>query len=399
MGLLEIVAIIKMCGYGALGVSALVAVIGAFKKDNKANSYKEEDIKSFCTNTNLLRQRAEDKEFILPKVKEIIENDRVIEMHFESNYFSISDFESRKEMFLNNFKRARDINIIYGADRTIIVQLFKKTMQEQYAYNVKLGDFATSVFLGFDKFENEIWGNLDKHLMIGGSTGQGKSSFLNTLILNRLYYNKQCSRADAKVELKLIDLKGTEFNIFEDILNIEIGQTVEDSINILDNIKTEIENRKKLFKRLKAKNLEEYNLNATKKLNYIFLIIDEYACFQEMIEDKKVKEKLISDLRQISSIARSFGIKIICASQKTGISAGAMDSFFRSQISSNLIVGFRVQDDNTSKTIIFKEGLENLKRPGEAIAIIKGTEQHIQTMYISDSELNARLNKDIKSSI
>lgn len=330
-------------------------------------------------------------------IKELESTNKVLKILLDNSnsMFNLDIYKAKEEAFINYFN-VKKVGFEYDSDRNIIISLYKELMKSNYNYTFKRAIAPTNIFLGYDIFENEVWADISRHAMIGGSTGFGKSSFLNTLILNKLYENKETQFNTPKIKFKLIDLKGVEFNIYEGINNIDIAQDIESSIKILDEIKEEIENRKKLFSRLKVKSLEEYNNISNKKLDYIFLIIDEYACFQEMIEDKKQKEEVLSSLRQISSIARSFGIKIICASQKTGISAGAMDSFFRSQISSNLIIGFKVGDENTSKTIIFNEGLEKLSRPGEALAIINGQVNHIQTMYLSEKELKVRLKKDIR---
>lgn len=307
--------------------------------------------------------------------------------------FNLAEFQEKEESFLNYFNMKKAV-FEHDYSRNIIITMYKELMKNNYNYKTMKADTPTLFFLGYDELENEIWGDLSKHAMIGGSTGFGKSSFLSSLILNKLYENKTNS---IKIRFKLIDLKAVEFNVFENIQYVEIAQDVESTISIINEVKKEIEQRKKLFSRLKVKNLEEYNNNSSIKLDYIFVLIDEYACFQEMIECKQTKEKVLSDLRQVSSICRSFGIKLIVASQKTGVTAGAMDSFFRSQISSNMIIGFKVQDDNTSKTIIFDSGLEKLEREGESICVLKGRKHHIQTMYLSEKELKSRLKKDFQT--
>lgn len=358
-----------------------------FKTNKKLN---KDNLDEFFISVGLENRNNKNKPC---HINTLEDSDKLLKIILDNSkcMFNLTDYQEKEEAFLNYFNVKRAI-FEYDYNRNIIVTMYKESMKNSYNYKVMKSDAPTKVFLGYDELEEEIWGDLDKHCMIGGSTGFGKSSFLNSLILNKLYENKS---NDIKIRFKLIDLKGVEFNIFENIQYIEIAQTVESAINLINEVKKEIENRKTLFSKLKVKNLEEYNrIYDNKKLDYIFLVIDEYACFQEMIEDKKSKEQVLSDLRQVSSIARSFGIKIICASQKTGVSAGAMDSFFRSQISSNLIVGFKVQDDNTSKTIIFEEGLEKLEREGESISIVKGRKHHIQTMYLSEKELKSRLKKD-----
>lgn len=371
------------------------AAITIFRAINKNNSKLEkENLDNFFISIDLENRKNKSRPHLITTLED---SEKVLKIVLDNSQcmFSLDNYKEKEEYFINYFN-VKKVEFEYDYNRNIIVSLYKELMKEKYNYYYKKANNQTDIFLGYDIHENEIWGSLDRHLMIGGSTGFGKSSFLNTLILNKLYENKEAPTKSPKIQFKLIDLKGVEFNVFEGIKNIEIAQDIESSIKILDEIKEEIETRKKIFNRFKVNSLEEYNNISNKKLDYIFLIIDEYACFQEMIEDKKVKEQVLSSLRQISSVCRSFGIKLIVASQKTGVSAGAMDSFFRSQISSNLIIGFKVSDENTSKTIIFDEGLEKLTRPGEALIVKQSKVEHIQTMYLSTKELKARLEKDIK---
>lgn len=371
------------------------AAMTIYRAINKSNSKLEkESLDNFFISIDLENRKNKSRPGFITTLED---SEKVLKIVLDNSQcmFSLDNYKEKEEYFINYFN-VKKVEFGYDYNRNIIVSLYKELMKEKYNYTFKRANAPINIFLGYDIYENEVWGSLDRHLMIGGSTGFGKSSFLNTLILNKLYENKEAPTKSPKIKFKLIDLKGVEFNIFEGIKNIEIAQDIESSIKILDEIKEEIETRKKIFNRFKVNSLEEYNNISNTKLDYIFLIIDEYACFQEIIEDKKVKEQVLSSLRQISSICRSFGIKLIVASQKTGVSAGAMDSFFRSQIASNLIVGFKVGDENTSKTIIFDEGLEKLTRPGEALVVKQSKIEHIQTMYLSTKELKTRLEKDIK---
>lgn len=83
------------------------------------------------------------------------------------------------------------------------------------------------------------------HLLIGGTTGSGKSEALNTILYGLVkFYSKE------ELRLLLVDPKGTELNMFARFDHLEgaIGWDDQDAITLLKNAVDEMERRYSAFK-------------------------------------------------------------------------------------------------------------------------------------------------------
>src|SRR5260370_26519222 len=127
-------------------------------------------------------------------------------------------------------------------------------------------------------------------LLIAGSTGTGKSVFINSLMMSILY---KASPDDVK--MVLVDPKRLELNLYENIPHL-IAPVVTDpkiSSNVLRNATKEMENRLKLLAQRAVRNIDQYNPTFQKRqslslfdnneeiehkpLPYLVIIIDELA--------------------------------------------------------------------------------------------------------------------------
>ena len=149
------------------------------------------------------------------------------------------------------------------------------------------------------------------HMLIGGSTGSGKSVLLKSLIY-------QCYVKDA--EIYIADFKGgLDFNgKWRTIANVEID--IDQLIDRLESIVKELENRKRLFYEENAINICDYRSKSGKKCRRIVFACDEIA---EILDktglDKNDKEKVAKVENLLSTIARqgrAFGINLILATQR-----------------------------------------------------------------------------------
>jgi DNA segregation ATPase FtsK/SpoIIIE, S-DNA-T family len=100
------------------------------------------------------------------------------------------------------------------------------------------------------------------HVLIAGSTGTGKSVFINSLMMSILY---KASPDDVK--MVLVDPKRLELNLYENIPHL-IAPVVTDpkvASNVLRNATREMENRLKLLAQKGVRNIEQYNRTFQKK--------------------------------------------------------------------------------------------------------------------------------------
>ncbi|SIT70692.1 type VII secretion protein EssC [Edaphobacillus lindanitolerans] len=185
------------------------------------------------------------------------------------------------------------------------------------------------------------------HGLLAGTTGSGKSEFLQTYILS-LAVNFH----PHEVAFLLIDYKGGGMaqpfrnipHLLGTITNIEGSRNF--SLRALASIKSELKRRQRLFDRYTVTHINEYtalhkNGVAEEPLPHLFLISDEFA------ELKSEEPEFIRELVSAARIGRSLGVHLILATQKPG---GIIDD----QIWSNarFRVALKVQDASDSKEIL-----------------------------------------------
>ena len=185
------------------------------------------------------------------------------------------------------------------------------------------------------------------HGLLAGTTGSGKSEFLQTYILSlAVNYHPH------EVAFLLIDYKGGGMaqpfrnipHLLGTITNIEGSKNF--SMRALASIKSELKRRQRLFDRYIVTHIDDYtNLvkegTAEEPLPHLFLISDEFA------ELKSEEPEFIRELVSTARIGRSLGVHLILATQKPG---GIIDD----QIWSNarFRVALKVQDASDSKEIL-----------------------------------------------
>lgn len=148
------------------------------------------------------------------------------------------------------------------------------------------------------------------HILLGGSTGSGKSVLLKLLLM-------QCIKKEA--EVYIADFKGGVD--FSDAWRACCELIIETDVLLekLTNITSELERRKVLFRNSGASNLDDYNRN-NGDLKRIIFACDEVAEILDKTGQQKVeKERIASIENRLSTIARqgrAFGIHLILATQR-----------------------------------------------------------------------------------
>jgi S-DNA-T family DNA segregation ATPase FtsK/SpoIIIE len=230
------------------------------------------------------------------------------------------------------------------------------------------------------------------HLLIAGSTGTGKSVFINSLMMSILY-----KATPDDVKMVLVDPKRLELNLYEGIPHL-IAPVVTDpkvASNVLRNATREMENRLKLLAQRGVRNIDQYNRTFQKQqslslfenqesehkpLPYLVIIIDELADLM-MVDTNNVEESIT----RLAQMARAVGIHLILATQRPSVDVitGLIKANFPARIS------FRVASKVDSRTILDSNGSESLLGKGDMLYLPAGSARlhRIHGPLVSEDEI------------
>ncbi|HVH59622.1 MAG TPA: DNA translocase FtsK [Candidatus Sulfotelmatobacter sp.] len=232
------------------------------------------------------------------------------------------------------------------------------------------------------------------HLLIAGSTGTGKSVFINSLMMSILF-----KASPDEVKLVLVDPKRLELSLYENIPHL-IAPVVTDpkiASNVLRNATREMENRLKLLAQRGVRNIDQYNRTFKKEqslslfdsveepehkpLPYLIIVIDELADLM-MVDTNNVEESIT----RLAQMARAVGIHLILATQRPSVDVitGLIKANFPARIS------FRVASKVDSRTILDSNGAESLLGRGDMLYLPAGSARlhRIHGPLVSEDEIS-----------
>ena len=224
------------------------------------------------------------------------------------------------------------------------------------------------------------------HLLVAGTTGSGKSVFINTLLASILY-----KFSPDELRLILIDPKMLELSVYNDIAHLLTPVVTEPkkAIIALKWVCKEMERRYSLMNEENTRSLEGYNQKSVEKLPFIVVFIDEMADLM-MTAGKEVEHYV----QRLAQMARACGIHLVMATQRPSVDiiTGSIKANFPSRIS------FQVASKYDSRTVLGEIGAEQLLGNGDMLMSKNGANLiRYQSAFISDDEVN-KLIKEIKKS-
>ncbi|RKX65484.1 MAG: hypothetical protein DRP42_04670 [Tenericutes bacterium] len=230
------------------------------------------------------------------------------------------------------------------------------------------------------------------HLLIAGSTGQGKTSFLNVILATLINNN---SIHDLK--LVLVDLKnGIEFDMYRGIPHLwKMGDIApegivgrpEKVIDLLGELVKEGERRLHLFRRMGITNIDEYNKgrSGSRRMPRIVVMIDEWARVALSPQGKQAD----NILSEITATYRAVGYHVILATQ-TPITR-VISTLIKTNFNAKLAFGVPT---NVSSMVILDTGrAKGLEPVGRAVFQYGTQVIESQVPYITKKELIAVLDK------
>lgn len=248
------------------------------------------------------------------------------------------------------------------------------------------------ITMGRDVSGSAVYTKLEKmpHLLVAGSTGSGKTIFLNTLILSILFKN-----TPETFRLILIDPKRVEFSHFKDAPHLlcPVIFDVDRACNALKWSALEMERRLKVMSEAKTRDIGSYNdlvlKNNKKKSNepmeimpYIVIVVDELADLM-VSKGKEIEPKIV----RLAQMARAAGIHLVLATQRPSVEV------ITGLIKANIIsrVAFQVASQVDSRTIIDTAGAEKLLGAGDMLYITGDMPRpkRVQAPYVSEKEIKS----------
>ena len=215
------------------------------------------------------------------------------------------------------------------------------------------------------------------HLLVAGTTGSGKSVFINTLLTSLLY-----KFSPSELRLILIDPKMLELSVYNDIAHLLTPVVTEPkkAIIALKWVCKEMERRYSMMNEEGTRNLEGYNQKASEKLPFIVVFIDEMADLM-MTAGKEVEHYV----QRLAQMARACGIHLVMATQRPSVDiiTGSIKANFPSRVS------FQVASKYDSRTVLGEIGAEQLLGNGDMLMTKNGANLiRYQSAFISDNEVN-----------
>jgi DNA phosphorothioation-dependent restriction protein DptH len=213
----------------------------------------------------------------------------------------------------------------------------------------------------------------ERHALIAGATGSGKSNFLSAVICSLV-----ATHTPDEVSLSLLDPKGVDFGRFASVPHV---QTYEDTPNacaqrLLQLVNEQLPKRKEVLRSAGVPSVAELNENADMldedPLPYHVVVVDEYADLKMSVEDEDAFEDAVTRLAQVG---RALGFIILLATQRPSadIVSGKIKANFPCRIS------FRLPSNTDSRVILDQPGAEDLEGAGDMITKTQaGDEYHLQ---------------------
>ena len=228
------------------------------------------------------------------------------------------------------------------------------------------------------------------HLLVGGTTGAGKTIFLYGLILSLL----QTHPDPTSLRLLLSTSKPEDFVFFNRLPHLEQGHVIDDAdqaVTLLQEFVPNVfEERKQLLTVARCRDIGEYNAQHTSKLPPLVIIVDEFADLADQLAGDRANQRTFyNHLRRVAQLGRNRGIHLVLCTQRP--SADLVPTNIRNLMNSR--VALRVNDSIASKMILDELGADQLQFHGDLLFKEQASLTRMQGYYVAVSELSRWLSR------
>ncbi len=200
------------------------------------------------------------------------------------------------------------------------------------------------------------------HVLVGGTTGAGKSEMLQTLVASLALANRP-----EEMSFVLVDFKGgAAFGACATLPHTAGLVTDLDAhltARALESLATEVRRRERALAGAGVADLEAYqrlaDTDGVPPLARLVIVVDEYRALAEELPD------LMDSLVRLAAVGRSLGIHLVLATQRP---AGVVGADLRANV--NLRIALRVRDAADSTDVVESPAAAALdpEAPGRALA-------------------------------
>ena len=330
---LALVLVISTFIYLPLGVLMLAFLIFIIAKTDKQKYRIKKALKDSLIISGVYVQL--DDTFIeIPKIKVNTHESKII-IDISNTYFR-SKIEANIEYLSSGLPKGLKVKdyylskdeselVINYIDTTINNRLIFDSFDDYKSY--ALAHIATELFIDKDYSIDLIENN---GILVTGSSGSGKSYWIQSLILQGLIKG---------YEIDVLDIKRS-YQAFEGVCNC--AYTVDDIVAALDKAIEELEERQK-----KTDELLRYNPRALAiDLGYPIklIIIEEYMALMNTDAPKKTLEGIEAKVKRLVVTGRALNINILLVTQVAA--ANTLNSSIRANLPVKLVFG------NANRTIL-----------------------------------------------
>jgi len=238
------------------------------------------------------------------------------------------------------------------------------------------------------------------HLLVAGATNSGKSVFINAIILSLLY-----RFTPVDIRFMMIDLKKVELSVYGQMgraiphLQYQVMTSADEAVAGLRWAVSEMEARYQLLAKVGARHIAGFNQKVegkkhevidephpifssphSYKLPYIIVVIDELGDLMST-QGRKIEVPLT----RLAQMARAIGIHLVVATQRPSVDVitGLIKANFPTRIS------FRVSSKTDSRTILDRNGAENLLGNGDYLFMPIGQSEplRLQSPLVTSEEI------------
>ena len=253
-------------------------------------------------------------------------------------------------------------------------------------------DIKLPIALGVDTFGNPVVADLVDmpHLLVAGTTGSGKSVFLNVMLSGLI-----CKNTAKELRMVILDPKMVELAAYNKLPHMAcpvVNDVQKDGLLILNAVVEEMETRYQNMAIVGARNIEAFNktIRSQKKadfddfsgkwqtLPYVLVLVDEFA---DLIMSLGKEAELA--ITRLAQKARAAGIHLVITTQRP--SADIVTGLIKSNFTTR--VAFRVLSGVDSRTILDQTGAENLLGKGDLLFQSAAGTQRLHSAILEDSEV------------